>query len=362
MTQIYLLFAPVRSSAEPFYHLPRRASSSRSNSARTVARMRRKYTTLSNVPRLCGHVRKLLISEGSPGDQPSWCQSTVAVVGLLNAVTSVELVFQSLTQWSNWPTELRTAIRALCQRSPLVSLRLSGLTITNLTEFSQLVASLTLKELWLRDINFPSPTEGELAPMNKHIRLTNCRFDVNGPALNVFTRWLVKGETLSDLQLLQMLWNVETSPYLQEIAQASMCSLSLLLLHSHDVRVSHDFSNTLSLSALEKLRALDISLFVKLEDTDRLAHLLAGLLETCPRSLTTLQFDIHLVSDPIIDWAPLARILTTTHFPLAYVGFSVSWISRLSAANSPQAQTFIEGIQRGFPHLSALGILDCSVL
>jgi hypothetical protein len=111
----------------------------------------------------------------------------VAFVGLLNAVTSVELVFQSLTQWSNWPTELRTAIRALCQRSPLVSLRLSGLTITNLTEFSQLVASLTLKELWLRDINFPSPTEGELAPMNKHIRLTNCWFDVNGPA-NVFTR------------------------------------------------------------------------------------------------------------------------------------------------------------------------------
>jgi hypothetical protein len=245
-------------------------------------------------------------------------------------------------------------------------------------EFSRLVASLTLKELWLRDINFPSPTEGELTPVNKQMRLTNCRFDVNGPALNVLTRWLVKGETLSDLQLLQMPWNVETSPYLQEIAEASMCSLSLLLLHSHDgepflrgfhrpcklfhaVRVSHDFSNTLSLSALEKLRALDISLFVKLEDTDRLAHLLAGLLETCPRSLTTLQFDIHLVSDPIIDWAPLARILTTTHFPLAYVGFSVSWISRLSAANSPQAQTFIEGIQRGFPHLSALGILDCSV-
>jgi hypothetical protein len=86
----------------------------------------------------------------------------------------------------------------------------------------------------LQDIVLPSLTADDLERLNKQLQLTDCRFDVKSPTLEVIAAWLVGGESLSDLRSLHCPWNLETVSHVRNITQASMSSLQDLFLYSHD--------------------------------------------------------------------------------------------------------------------------------
>ncbi|KAJ6580711.1 hypothetical protein B0H19DRAFT_483914 [Mycena capillaripes] len=315
---------------------------------------------LVDSPHLRSHIKTLKISDAGIGNWLPRRQILAGILDLLDAVTSFALVFEirdTSDHWRNLPREIRTAICGLCQRSQLTSLRLMSLrTVTDLAELTQLVASPALTTLCLWDISLPILTEGDLASLNKHLRLNDCRFALTNPTLEGITRWLIEGDSFSDVHRLRVSWSLETSSQLQRLTRASMASLRELILHSHDINtLPQDFSDNLSLSKLKNLRILSVSFVIDASHSEILSRLLAKLLEACPQSLTTLEVDLFVVSHPEIDWAPLASVLTTAQFPaLENVKFQA--MSRLPASD-PSEQRFIEGIQRGFPHLQAQGIL-----
>ncbi|KAJ7833071.1 hypothetical protein B0H13DRAFT_2111576 [Mycena leptocephala] len=327
------------------------------------------YEILVDSPHLRRHVRTLRISDAGIDDWTSWCPSFVAVLKLLDAVTSFALADDARKpgdHWGNLPSELRTAICGLCRRSRLVSLRLAHLgTFKDVAEFSELVTSAALTNLVLQDIVLPSLTADDLERLNKQLQLTDCRFDVKSPTLEVIAAWLVGGESLSDLRSLHCPWNLETVSHVRNITQASMSSLQDLFLYSHDLNVSHDFPTTLSLASLVELRMLTASFVIEASHSESFAHGLAGLLVTAPRKLSSFGVGAYLISDPeipSIDWTPLADTLikSDTHFPvLRSVGVGVM---SLFPASGDSAQRFIEDIRRGLPRLHAQGILKCAII
>ncbi|KAJ6564164.1 hypothetical protein B0H19DRAFT_1140469 [Mycena capillaripes] len=265
-----------------------------------TSRVQRLYLTLLRSPHLRGMVRQLTISDA--GGRADWYPTVIALLGILDSVTSVALLFAA--HWNNMPEEMRVAICAICQRSHLVSLRLPA-TVTSLTEFTQLVSSQTLRKLWLEDI-----------------------------------AWV----------------------RLQENMKASMSglhSLQELVLSAHDLNsLPQDCSIDLSLSKLENLHVFTISLLID-ERPERMPHLLAGLCDEGLKSLTRFEVGIYVISDvadfPTIDWAPLSCVLTSdAHFPaLGYVGFGVMF-----SASDAAEQKIIEDIRRAFPRFQAEGILN----
>ncbi|KAJ6587937.1 hypothetical protein B0H19DRAFT_1247662 [Mycena capillaripes] len=312
-------------------------------------------------PHLRRHIRTLRISDAGL-DWESVSQGLVVVLGLLDAVTAFVLIFEN---HNSGPADGH--LRALSTVA-LVSLRLAHLgALSDLTEFSHLVSSAALTELALQDIVLPSEslTEGKLALLNKALALTDCRLDLKGLTLEIIATWLIGGESLSVVRCFHCPWNIETVSHVQNITQASRSSIQEVFLYSHDLNVSHDFSTTLSLAHLEKLRVLTVSFLIEADHSDRLVPELAALLEACPRTMSTFGVGTYLISEPEIppvDWTPLANVLikNSTHFPLLRnVGFGVMCMS--SASDEP-AERFIEGIQRGLPHLHEQGILKCVVI
>ncbi|KAJ6578530.1 hypothetical protein B0H19DRAFT_1253759 [Mycena capillaripes] len=328
---------------------------------------------LVNSPHLRSHIRTFRISDASTdGWTSSWCEAITEIVALLDSVTSFGLFFQRdeySPGWNDLPQDLRAAICWLCQRSPLVSLHLVHLgTFRKLEEFAPFVTSAALTELSLQGIVLPMP-EDELRHWTTDLKLTSCRSILQISTLSVLIRWLVDGDSFSHVRYLHCPWNAETVEQLQHVIQASKSTLQTIFLYSHNPLVSHDDSNRLSLSSLELLRTLNLHLIASADQCERLPHMLAGLLGPCAQSLTTIHFGIFMVPSitiqvqmafPAIDWTTLADTLTVARFPnLAKVKFDArSFVGPVE--NS--AQTYIEGVRRAFPHLLALGILQCEVV
>ncbi|KAJ7612398.1 hypothetical protein DFH06DRAFT_1243776, partial [Mycena polygramma] len=325
------------------------------------------HDSLIDSPHLRSYIKGLQIYDAGAGHLPqaSCCQSFVPVLELLDAVTAFTLYFgvQGTVEWDELPRELRTAICTLCQRSSLTSLRLISLRNVAQVDFARLVASHALRKLWLWDVDVPSLTDVELSSMNKHLRLADCCFHLNLPTLEILTKWLVRGDSLSNMACFRFTWKLETSCQFRDIVKASASNLRELyfdsqLSDSPPSLVDVALANSISFSALGNLRRLTLSFNVE-DDCRRLVEFFARLLETCSDGLTKLQFSPAVVvdfPDVTVDWTPVAKTLTAARFPaLSNVRFS---LLSLSPPTDVHEQRFMEDIRCAFPSLAARGILD----
>ncbi|KAJ7613668.1 hypothetical protein DFH06DRAFT_144938 [Mycena polygramma] len=323
----------------------------------------RLYNILVNAQHLLGYVRAFILTLTGTAHEECY----PAILGLLPAVSSFSVSLRDdfdprIQHWSDLSTQLRAAICDLCQRSDLVSLRLSDLgAFTDLAEFAQLVTSPALAELTLHQITLPVPKDGDMS-LRKQIGLNKLVFDLKRPTQNIITHWLVEGKSLSNLRRLCVSWSPETVLSLREFLNVSS-SLEDLRLESWDVDVPQDHWNTLSFAKLKRLGILEITVAV---DTTcgGLAHLFARLLESCSRGLVKFGFSVALLSEPpAIEWQPLRDMLTTVAFPaLARVDF---WASTIWDNNRPLAfqsdhpgDKFLVDFQHGLYHLAEQGILN----
>ncbi|KAJ7604669.1 hypothetical protein DFH06DRAFT_1487431 [Mycena polygramma] len=328
------------------------------------------HDLLVDSPHLRTYIRSLGIFESSTdrsvpyrevtGFWLAGCPSVAASLGLLNAVTDFTLMFQHRDFNSNWdglPEELRKPICALCQRSPLTCLRLCSLgTITDPAEFSQLVSSAVLTDLSLSFLALPSLTENKLAPFNRPLPLTRLTLWLNRSTFDGITRRLLETDSLRDLQILDIAWNLRTSCPLSEIISVATSIRELFLIVSSDVPGDHSIH---SLSRLEYLRLLDISFRIGAHSAEPACNLLAGLLTGGPKSLTALKIVICMTGPvvPTMDWSPVRSVLSATAFPsLTNIAISVVFAR---GVDPEQRIRSIKDIHLGFALFSEQRNLNC---
>ncbi|KAJ6513737.1 hypothetical protein C8R47DRAFT_618321 [Mycena vitilis] len=325
------------------------------------------HNSLMDSPHLRSYIKGLQVYDAGVGHSPqaSCCQSFVPVLELLDGVTAFTLYFgvHGTVEWDALPRELRTAICSLCQRSTLTSLRLINPRNVAQADFARLVASPVLRKLWLWDVDVPSLTDVDLPSMNKHLRLADCCFHLNVPTLEILTRWLVRGDSLSDVACLRFTWKLETSCQFRDIIKASASNLRELyfdsqLFDSPPSLIDVELAKSISFSALKNLRHLTLSFNVE-DDCRRLVEFFARLLETCSDGLKKLQFSPAVVMnfpDVTVDWTPVAKILTAARFPaLSNVTFS---LLSLAPPTDVHEKRFMEDTRCAFPALAERGILD----
>ncbi|KAJ7654100.1 hypothetical protein DFH06DRAFT_1474699 [Mycena polygramma] len=335
------------------------------------------FDLLVDSPHLRHQVRTIEITDIDNGNWGTdFLAGVIALCGLLDSVTSFGVEFYALHP----SPELRAAICGLCQRAPLVSLRLAGLGEVNLSELSALLASPALEELSLWDIGFPTLNEQQLSALNKRLPLARCSLRLWNATPSIVARWLVDGDSLSSLRYLCVAchpggppYPLDTASHFQRIIDASwgLEGLNLRLERSGSIfrefveiqRLTCHFLYTvprvnpihLSLSKLTNLRVLSISFVVYRDWPTSCAQLLASLLESCSKILVTLNIAIASLDEgrPVVNWAPLDSALSSAHFPtLSTVRFTVT--SRFPPDNIPG---FIKDIRCGLPDLDARGIL-----
>ncbi|KAJ7654094.1 hypothetical protein DFH06DRAFT_521567 [Mycena polygramma] len=318
------------------------------------------FDLLVDSPRLRRRVLGIEICDAFPGFKGNWDTSflsgLIALCGLLeSSVTSFGVEFYAL----NPSPELRAAICGLCQRAPLISLHLAGLGEVTSSELTALLASSALTELILWNIHFPLLDERQLSALNKGLRLTRCTFRLWNTTLRLIAGWLVGGDSLSSLRYLLVSPHpggpllADTASHFQNIIDAS------LGLEEVNLRLERIPRNPIhiSLSKLANLRVLSISFMAYRSWPRSCAQLLADILEGCSKLLVKLNVAIVLLDEdrPIVNWAPLDSVLSSTHFPLLTdVKFTVT--SRFPSPDVNIAK-FIEDIRCGLPGLNARGTL-----
>ncbi|KAJ7136239.1 hypothetical protein C8R46DRAFT_614698 [Mycena filopes] len=319
----------------------------------------RLYATLTQSPHLCPYIRSLSLVGVSEGDSLSWCPTLTGIIALLDAITRFSLDFSPPFCWCRLPQVLRTAICTLCRRSHLRSVQLNSLGVTDVADFAEFVSSPVLQDLRIMKMVLPAQD----VPLNNELRLTACAFDLKTPTLDVVMPWLLSADSFSHLRVMNFSWNEATAAHLDKLTQHSLPCLEGLFLHSHDLTVPHDFSGTISLAKWTELHLLRVSFLLKDTTAERLGHLLAALLESVPQGLDTFVVGIYLVAIPdvpMIDWTPLAGVLTTTRFPrLACVDFDVMCV--MPPTDDP-AREFLDAVEHALPVLREQGFLTCSVL
>ncbi|KAJ7024034.1 hypothetical protein C8F04DRAFT_1132545 [Mycena alexandri] len=322
------------------------------------------HDLLRHSPHLCGHVRKLTISDIERGEWDAWYPGLAEILDLLDNVTTFALSFLPLVQWRDLPANLQAAICALCQRSSLVSLRLirAG-TLNSLAEFSQLVASPALKDLWLKNLEIPVPGQDEI-PLTNTIALTNFEFELKSSTLAIVTPWLVDGASLSHVRSLSFAWTRENVSYLHALTHGAAANLEKVTLESHNATITMDFP-PLRLGGLQqKLQKIRVTLNVDVNHSDRLPRELAVLLESCSASLTTISVALYLSTRnpnlPVVemDWSRVAEIVTVARFP-ALQNLSLVLFPFHSMAKTVK-EKLLADMHSGLSDLNARGILKCS--
>ncbi|KAJ7754572.1 hypothetical protein B0H16DRAFT_748420 [Mycena metata] len=270
------------------------------------------HDLLRNSPHLCAHVRELAIVHlDYRGQWQAWYPSLAAVLDLLPNVTMFTLSFLPHVKWGDLPANVQAAICALCQRSPLVNLRVDGAgTINSVTEFSQLVASPALKLLSLKDLDIPVAGPDEIPPTHR-IALTDLVLDSNSPTLAIITPWLVDGGSLSQTISISCNCTPETVSHSHALTHAAAATLESVTLHSRETALTTPVRLG---GPQQKLHKVIVLLVVDVNHFNRLAQWLAVLLDSCPRSLRLFHVAVYLSArDPNLpvgepDWASVAEL------------------------------------------------------
>ncbi|KAJ6451468.1 hypothetical protein C8R47DRAFT_1084048 [Mycena vitilis] len=314
------------------------------------------HKVLVESPHLRTYVRTLNIELEEGGDH----SCLAALLDFFPAVTSLCLVILTGSEWCNLPKELRIAICGFCHRSALVTLRLIHLgTVTEMTQFVQLLGSSALQKLFLRGITLVAPQDNAV-PWGRHIGLTELELDLGLNTHHIVVNGLIEGKSLSRLCRLWVAWDAQKTSAVQKTLDASP-SLEDLTLISYSFTPDH--SNTLRLEKLCRLRILEVDITVDPRIAGGLAQMLAGLLQLSPKGLETFLLEFSLFADvPTINWDPVVNVLTTTTFPtLANVDIRVIYMERgIAGITEEPTDKFIQDIQLGLHHLHEQGILRCS--
>ncbi|KAJ7722000.1 hypothetical protein B0H16DRAFT_1601386 [Mycena metata] len=317
-------------------------------------------------PHLCAHVRKFAIHDVDRGEWEACFPALVEILDLLNNVTTFTLSFIPRIRWQDLPANLQAAICAFCQRSPLVSLRLvrTG-PFNSVSEFTQLVASTALKELWLKGLEIPVPGPDDIRPTNT-IAPTDLQFNLEPSTLAIVTSWLVDGGSLSDVRSLSFFWSRDSVSDVHALTRGAAANLEKLTLGSLNAEFTMDFPPLRLGAAQQKLQQLELTLNVDINYSNRLPHGLAVLLESCPPSLVEISVAIYLSTRnpnlPIVemDWTPVAETLTVARFP-ALQHLSLMLFPFRSMAKTVE-EKLLGDMHSGLSDLHAGGILKHSPL
>ncbi|KAJ7613665.1 hypothetical protein DFH06DRAFT_1146815 [Mycena polygramma] len=335
------------------------------DSTRPEANIQTLHDILVGAPHLRSYVRTLSVRliQGDEGHHQYYA-CLVSVLQLFPAVTFFDLSGDPADQceWRHLPRELRTAITEFCRRSDLATLWLYGLgTFTDLAEFIQLVSSPSLKNLQLDSIILTAPEIPWRNPMGLIELDLNL---VHEPTQDIVMNWLIQGGSLVELRRVSLLCQMETVAGVQRILNMSP-NIENLTLHPAPA-LSITLANSLSLANLKKLRELQVHIYVvDPEDSPRFCPLLAELLKPRGKSLEILKLKVYLLPGlpGIIDWTPLANMLTAEAFPV--LGHIQVWAHWHSVDEDPvfqePADRFLVDARRGLHHLEERGMLECKL-
>ncbi|KAJ7675514.1 hypothetical protein B0H17DRAFT_1207555 [Mycena rosella] len=191
----------------------------------------RLHLVLQHSPHLSPYVRSLRILKG----RPCWAaenSSLQAILSMLHALTTFTFDVCDLNfQWNELPAELRTAICALCARSPLSKLQLTSLgKFTDPDEFASLIASPSLVHLDLSMIVLPPLDRAGMTP--KRLKdLANFSIHALPSTMDAVLRFLAERGVLVHLRQLVFMWSPEVTSHIQRFIDASAPSLQELALH-----------------------------------------------------------------------------------------------------------------------------------
>ncbi|KAJ7141543.1 hypothetical protein C8R46DRAFT_1361145 [Mycena filopes] len=321
----------------------------------------RLHETLARSPHLCTHIKTLRIlwlNELEDFDFAVWYGHTCAILTLLDAVTTLALVFgeYSSAMWAILPAELRSSICELCRRSHLLKLSLYNPgRFPNWSEFGDLVASPALADIVLSEFSLAPPPLNHPRP-----RLTRCELDLEPPTLDTLATWLINGCCLVTLENLRYRWERDTSAQIQRLLEAAKQTLQSLCLDCFDPTQTP--AHPLSLADFPYLTTITISFRIRGPSAQRLVDLLTAVLASGLAALQTLIFILTLhrfALPPPLNWAPLDDVLALARFPvLKQVAVTAQPpVQHLNAA----AWEFIKGVQDGLPGLRERGVLRCAV-
>ncbi|KAJ7510644.1 hypothetical protein B0H11DRAFT_1955602 [Mycena galericulata] len=325
-------------------------------------------------PHICRYVRSLRLVEGggfaSP-DRGRWVSHSTSLVAVLWRLDGLRsFAFEAYGRdfaWYDFGEEQKSAICGVCQRTSLIALQLSNMGgFRDLTEFSLLVASPALRDLKLKNISLPSPSEGEKLP-NGPLGLTQCSFNLARSTLDTIMTWFNVRESFIQLQNLALVWDSWTGSrtHLRRILSASKSTLLAL-----DLTLNHDYSSyilaDLAIFELTSLRFLGISFLLDVVSSENMVPWLAGILGSHrnPSSINGFVVRILLLrprnpSFPTlqIDWDPLASVLSTVRFPLLR-NFELDIVCVFPGFEAA-LETLVDGAKRGLGDLDEIGILKC---
>ncbi|KAJ6537388.1 hypothetical protein DFH09DRAFT_1178122 [Mycena vulgaris] len=327
----------------------------------------RLHLALQHSPHLCLYIRSLRIVEGwTPATRWVTDPALIDILSMLTVLTSFDFEAQEArdSMWMSLPTELRVAMCELCQRSPLVKLRLVNLgKFAELHEFASLVASPALTDLTFSNIELPPLTVAHGGPFP-----TRCTFNLTPPSFEVVLHWLAEGEAFSRLQHLNTAWTSGTTDGIQRILDASSSSLEEFQLTLKEAP-SSSVSQTLILVNSSALLSLRLTLMLRVEDSTGFVPWLAALMQAPqgPKPLADIVLRIYLLTamNPLIpispiDWTPLADVLGPRQFP-ALRSLTLELISFLPGFDDP-LRTITEEAKRGMQELEARGVLKFTIL
>ncbi|KAJ7613636.1 hypothetical protein DFH06DRAFT_1242476 [Mycena polygramma] len=325
------------------------------DSPRPQAKIQALHDILVGAPHLGSYVRKLVakfspVKEGDESHDPYY-SCLVSVLQFFRAVTSFHLIgdCDADRQWRDLPREFRTAVAEFCRRSDLTTLWLWSLgTFTEFAEFLQLLRSPALRKLKLNGITLQAPETS----WTDHIGLIELDLALYyNPTLKIVTNWLIGGGSLVELRRLRVYWTAETAASVRRIFNVSSSIENLDLYVPYSA-----FPTAGSFANMKRLRELKIHV-----GGEEFCHSLAELLEPCGKSLERLEvYPIFFVFS-MIDWSPLANILTTEAFPFLD-RVQVSLFNFGAPGWQETADKFHADFRTGLHHLDEQGKLEFQVL
>ncbi|KAF7343021.1 hypothetical protein MVEN_01732300 [Mycena venus] len=313
-----------------------------------VARFRRLHDVLTESPRLVPYITNLSFRQLYPWNTPN---ELLSILRLLSNVRSIN--FERI-YWSRLPSDVRIAIRDLCQRSKLSHLGLKEVQNMSAECLALIADTPNLTHLSLPDVELSASEDIARWPLQKRIQLFDLVLHkIDDNVIDMIVSWLVEGRCLSGLRRLSFNWHARATSSFQRLIGVSASSLE-------DVTISSSFllsqpPRILSLAAATALRSISVTVMIC---TESFIPWLVELLQShnSPRTLYTIILNIVTTRLAVPDdWDKLARLLEGDRFPALR---TVEFI--FSKSSSPLLPAIVTAAETAFVRLVARGVFKCS--
>ncbi|KAJ6537394.1 hypothetical protein DFH09DRAFT_1178130 [Mycena vulgaris] len=327
--------------------------------------LQRLYDVLSDSPHLAQHIRSLRIADDTgPAPETVLSRLDKTLVPVLQLISDLREFEMTSVTWSRLPPRSKAAICELCARSGLTSLEMIDVGELTVAEFSQLVASPALTEMFLGQITLTDPPDGACIT-NREVQLKDLTLSSDSvETLASLYKWLARG---SCLRSLCVGWSLETTAHLRSLMSASKATLKRLAFDTGAGLILYN-SPSFSLAGMSSLRVIAITVAFNLSGpADSFAPWVTECLHShgSPSTLTKITLIIDLLmtgNQPAAagsaDWDTLARLLTEERFPLLRqfrLEFFPDGMGDPDLDGSVK-ESFVAAARQGLPGLDARGL------